>query len=98
MIVGVVVGLLIVAGLMGLIYWLYMKNSRCDQDSPIHTQVRHLSPSPEGKMRILVWFICIKLVGLKLCDHHRQGSWKTGEKDTGTSEENKKLEENSHSV
>lgn len=27
-IVGVVVGLLIVAGLIGLIYWLYMKNSR----------------------------------------------------------------------
>lgn len=52
-------------------------------------------------MRILVWLTCssvTKLVGLKLCDHHRQGSWKTGEKDTGTSEENKKLEENSHSV
>lgn len=32
-IVGVVVGLLIAAGLMGLIYWLYMKNSRWDQDS-----------------------------------------------------------------
>lgn len=52
-------------------------------------------------MRIRVWFICnrvIQLEGLKLCDHRRQGSWKTGEKDTGTSEENKKLEENSHSV
>uniref|UniRef100_H3BXC9 Activated leukocyte cell adhesion molecule a n=1 Tax=Tetraodon nigroviridis TaxID=99883 RepID=H3BXC9_TETNG len=54
-IVGVVVGLLIAAALVGLLYWLYMKNSR-------------------------------------------QGSWKTGEKDTGTSEEIKKLEENSHSV
>lgn len=57
-IVGVVVGLLIAAGLMGLIYWLYMKNSRCDQDSRVHTHVLHLSPSPEGKMRMLVWLIC----------------------------------------
>lgn len=36
-IVGVVVGLLVAAGLMGLIYWLYMKNSRWDQNSRIHT-------------------------------------------------------------
>ncbi|KAM7398664.1 hypothetical protein PAMA_006528 [Pampus argenteus] len=55
LIVGVVVGLLIVAAIMGLIYWIYMKNSR-------------------------------------------QGSWATGEKEVGTSEESKKLEENNHSV
>uniref|UniRef100_A0A667WRV9 Activated leukocyte cell adhesion molecule a n=1 Tax=Myripristis murdjan TaxID=586833 RepID=A0A667WRV9_9TELE len=55
LIVGVVVGLLIAAGLVGLIYWLYMRNSR-------------------------------------------QGSWKTGEKEVGTSEESKKLEENNHNV
>lgn len=55
LIVGVVAGLLIVAAVVGLIYWLYMKNSR-------------------------------------------QGSWKTGEKETGTSEESKKLEENNHTV
>ncbi|KAM7374924.1 hypothetical protein PAMP_007555 [Pampus punctatissimus] len=55
LIVGVVVGLLIVAAIMGLIYLLYMKNSR-------------------------------------------QGSWTTGEKEVGTSEESKKLEENNHSV
>ncbi|XP_045894855.1 CD166 antigen homolog A [Micropterus dolomieu] len=54
-IVGVVVGLLLAAALVGLIYWLYIKNSR-------------------------------------------QGSWKTGEKEVGTSEESKKLEENNHSV
>lgn len=30
-IVGVVVGLLIVAGLIGLIYWLYRKNSRYEE-------------------------------------------------------------------
>nr|XP_020477401.1 CD166 antigen homolog isoform X1 [Monopterus albus]XP_020477402.1 CD166 antigen homolog isoform X1 [Monopterus albus] len=55
LIVGVVAGLLIAAAILGLIYWLYMKNSR-------------------------------------------QGSWKTGEKETGTSEESKKLEENNHTV
>ncbi|XP_040908047.1 CD166 antigen homolog A [Toxotes jaculatrix] len=54
-IVGVVVGLLFAAAVVGLIYWLYMKNSR-------------------------------------------QGSWKTGEKEVGTSEESKKLEENNHTV
>lgn len=54
LIVGVVVGLLIAAAVVGLIYWLYVKN--------------------------------------------RQGSWKTGEKDNGTPEENKKLEENNHAV
>ncbi|XP_058483412.1 CD166 antigen homolog A isoform X2 [Solea solea] len=53
LIVGVVVGLLFAAAAVGLIYWLYMKNSR-------------------------------------------QGSWKTGEKEVGTSEESKKLEENNH--
>lgn len=37
-------------------------------------------------------------MGLQFCNRHRQGSWKTGEKDMGTSEENKKLEENSHPV
>ncbi|XP_050976899.1 CD166 antigen homolog A isoform X1 [Labeo rohita] len=52
-IVGVVVGLLLAAALVGLIYWLYIKKTR-------------------------------------------QGSWKTGEKETGTSEESKKLEENNH--
>nr|XP_019941071.1 PREDICTED: CD166 antigen [Paralichthys olivaceus] len=55
LIVGVVAGLLIAAAVVGLIYWLYVKNSR-------------------------------------------QGSWKTGEKELGTSEENKKLEENNHNV
>ncbi|XP_068456907.1 CD166 antigen homolog A isoform X1 [Clinocottus analis] len=55
LIVGVVAGLLIGAALLGLIYWLYMKNAR-------------------------------------------QGSWKTGEKEVGTSEESKKLEENNHTV
>ncbi|KAK2823459.1 hypothetical protein Q7C36_020059 [Tachysurus vachellii] len=52
LIVGVVVGLILVAALVGIIYWLYMRN--------------------------------------------RQGSWKTGEKEAGTSEESKKLEENNH--
>ncbi|KAM4619947.1 CD166 antigen homolog A [Polymixia lowei] len=55
LIVGIVVGLLMAAAVLGLIYWLYMKNSR-------------------------------------------QGSWKTGEKEAGTSEESKKLEENNHNV
>ncbi|XP_074527550.1 CD166 antigen homolog A isoform X1 [Halichoeres trimaculatus] len=50
-IVGVVLGLLIAAAVVGLIYWLYMKNSR-------------------------------------------QGSWKTNEKEIGSSEESKKLEDN----
>ncbi|XP_059206991.1 CD166 antigen homolog [Centropristis striata] len=54
-IVGVVAGLIIAAAMVGLIYWLYMKNSR-------------------------------------------QGSWKTGEKELGTLDESKKLEENNHSV
>ncbi|XP_040007218.1 CD166 antigen homolog A isoform X2 [Xiphias gladius] len=54
LIVGVLAGLLIAAAAVGLIYWLYMKNSR-------------------------------------------QGSWKTGEKELGTSEESKKLE-NNHTV
>uniref|UniRef100_A0A8C1K8S4 Activated leukocyte cell adhesion molecule a n=1 Tax=Cyprinus carpio TaxID=7962 RepID=A0A8C1K8S4_CYPCA len=36
----------------------------------------------------LIYWICIKKT--------RQGSWKTGEKETGTSEESKKLEENNH--
>ncbi|KAK7120583.1 hypothetical protein R3I94_020550 [Phoxinus phoxinus] len=52
-IVGVVVGLLLAAALVGLIYWLYIKKTR-------------------------------------------QGTWKTGEKEAGTSEESKKLEENNH--
>ncbi|XP_067289979.1 CD166 antigen homolog A isoform X2 [Pseudorasbora parva] len=52
-IVGVVVGLVLAAALVGLIYWLYIKKTR-------------------------------------------QGSWKTGEKEAGTSEESKKLEENNH--
>ncbi|KAL7847560.1 hypothetical protein AOLI_G00222780 [Acnodon oligacanthus] len=52
LIVGVVVGLIVAAAVVGIIYWLYMKR--------------------------------------------RQGSWKTGEKEMGTSEESKKLEENSH--
>lgn len=52
LIVGIVVGLIVVAALVGIIYWLYMKR--------------------------------------------RQGTWKTGEKEMGTSEESKKLEENSH--
>ncbi|KAM9455394.1 CD166 antigen homolog A isoform 1-T1 [Clarias gariepinus] len=51
-IVGVVVGLIVAAALVGVIYWLYMRS--------------------------------------------RQGSWKTNEKETGTSEESKKLEENNH--
>lgn len=34
----------------------------------------------------------------KFSVHCRQGSWKTGEKETGTSEESKKLEENNHTV
>ncbi|XP_075876198.1 CD166 antigen homolog isoform X2 [Nelusetta ayraudi] len=51
LIVAIVIGLLLVAGIVGLGYWCYMKNSR-------------------------------------------QGSWKTGEKEVGTSEESKKLEEN----
>ncbi|XP_051793629.1 CD166 antigen homolog [Acanthochromis polyacanthus] len=55
LIVGVVVGLIVAAALVGLIYWLYIKNSR-------------------------------------------QGSWKTGEKEVGTREESKKLEENNHTV
>ncbi|XP_022601623.1 CD166 antigen [Seriola dumerili] len=55
LIVGVVASLLIAAAAVGLIYWLYMKNSR-------------------------------------------QGSWKTGEKEMGTIEESKKLEENNHPV
>ncbi|KAL0993750.1 hypothetical protein UPYG_G00113130 [Umbra pygmaea] len=55
LIVGIVVGLLIASIVVGLGYWIYMKNSR-------------------------------------------QGSWKTGEKETGTSEESKKLEENNHKV
>ncbi|XP_071317643.1 CD166 antigen homolog A isoform X3 [Trachinotus anak] len=55
LIVGVVAGLIIAAAAVGLIYWLYMKNSR-------------------------------------------QGSWKTGEKEVGTTEESKKLEENNHTV
>ncbi|KAG7237377.1 hypothetical protein INR49_032422, partial [Caranx melampygus] len=55
LIVGVVVGLLLAAAAVGLIYWLHMKNSR-------------------------------------------QGSWKTGEKEVGTTEESKKLEENNHTV
>lgn len=54
LIVGLMVGLLLIAGIVGLIYWLYMKN--------------------------------------------RQGSWKTGEKEVGTSEESKKLEENNHTA
>ncbi|KTF91871.1 hypothetical protein cypCar_00023727 [Cyprinus carpio] len=52
-IVGIVVGLLVVAALVGLTYWIYIKKTR-------------------------------------------QGSWKTGEKEAGTSEESKKLEENNH--
>lgn len=55
LIVGVVVGLILAAAVVALIYWLYMKNSR-------------------------------------------QGSWKTNEKEVGTSEESKKLEENNHTV
>lgn len=55
LIVGVVLGLLLAAAVVGLIYWLYMKNSR-------------------------------------------QGTWKTNEKEVGTSEESKKLEENNHTV
>lgn len=55
LIVGVVAGLLIAAAVVGLIYWLYMRNSR-------------------------------------------RGSWKTGEKEVGSSEENKKLEESNHTV
>ncbi|KAK1882976.1 CD166 antigen like A [Dissostichus eleginoides] len=55
LIVGGVAGLLIAAAVVGLVYWLYMKNSR-------------------------------------------QGSWKTGEKEVGTSEESKTLEENHPTV
>ncbi|CAL8364448.1 unnamed protein product [Lota lota] len=52
-IVGVVVGLLVVAALVGIVYWIYMKK--------------------------------------------RQGTWNTNEKEVGTSEESKKLEEpNNH--
>ena len=54
LIVGIVVGLIIAAAVVALVYWLYMKR--------------------------------------------RQGTWKTGEKETGTSEESKKLEENNHTV
>ncbi|XP_036392323.1 CD166 antigen homolog isoform X1 [Megalops cyprinoides] len=53
LIVGIVVGLLLAAAVVGLVYWIYTKKSK-------------------------------------------QGSWKTGEKETGTSEESKKLEENNH--
>ncbi|KAJ8275968.1 hypothetical protein COCON_G00077200 [Conger conger] len=53
LIVGIVVGLILAAAVMGLVYWVYMKKTR-------------------------------------------QGSWKTGEKESGTSEESKKLEENNH--
>ncbi|CAL8305273.1 unnamed protein product [Gadus morhua 'NCC'] len=55
LIVGVVVGLLVAAALVGIIYWIYMKK--------------------------------------------RQGTWNTNEKEVGTSEESKKLEEttNNHS-
>ncbi|KAM9733824.1 CD166 antigen homolog isoform 2-T2 [Menidia menidia] len=52
LVVGVVVGLLVAAVVIGLAYWVYMKKSK-------------------------------------------QGSWKTGEKEDGSSEEEKKLEENS---
>ncbi|XP_013867850.1 activated leukocyte cell adhesion molecule b [Austrofundulus limnaeus] len=52
LVVGVVVGLVIAAVVIGLAYWLYMKKSK-------------------------------------------QGSWKTGEKENGSLEEEKKLEENS---
>ncbi|XP_072569806.1 CD166 antigen homolog A isoform X1 [Paramormyrops kingsleyae] len=51
LIVGVVVGLLLAAGVVGLLYWIYIKKSK-------------------------------------------RGSWKTGEKESGTSEESRKLEEN----
>eukprot|EP00066_Takifugu_rubripes_P017528 XP_011606794.1 PREDICTED: neurolin-b isoform X1 [Takifugu rubripes] len=50
LVVGVVVGLLVAAVVLGLAYWVYMKKSK-------------------------------------------QGSWKTGEKENGSSEEEKKLEE-----
>ncbi|XP_030648067.1 CD166 antigen homolog A [Chanos chanos] len=53
LIVGVIIGLIVAAALVGIIYWLYVKKTR-------------------------------------------QGSWKTGEKEAGTSEESKKLEENNH--
>ncbi|XP_062341514.1 CD166 antigen homolog isoform X1 [Osmerus eperlanus] len=53
LIVWIVVGLLIAAAVVGLVYWLYMKKTR-------------------------------------------QGTWKTNEKEAGTSEESKKLEENNH--
>lgn len=53
LIVGIVVGLIIAAAVVSLIYWIYMKKTR-------------------------------------------QGSWKTNEKEAGTSEESKKLEENNH--
>lgn len=38
-IVGVVVGLLIAAALMGLIYWLYMKNSRYEEMKSIGSTI-----------------------------------------------------------
>lgn len=50
LVVGVVVGLLVAALVIGLAYWVYMRKSK-------------------------------------------QGSWKTGEKESGSSEEEKKLEE-----
>ncbi|KAJ8399039.1 hypothetical protein AAFF_G00417060 [Aldrovandia affinis] len=53
LIVGIVIGLILAAAVVGLVYWVYMKKSK-------------------------------------------QGSWKTGEKESGTSEESKKLEENNH--
>ncbi|KAJ8378648.1 hypothetical protein AAFF_G00237720 [Aldrovandia affinis] len=53
LIVGIVVGLLLAAVVVGLVYWIYTKKSK-------------------------------------------QGTWKTGEKEAGTSEESKKLEENNH--
>ncbi|XP_018611004.1 CD166 antigen homolog A isoform X2 [Scleropages formosus] len=53
LIVGIVVGLILAAMIVGIIYWIYQKKSK-------------------------------------------QGSWKTGEKERGTSEESKKLEENNH--
>lgn len=46
--------------------------------------------------RVILMYKCITL--LEICIHHRQGSWKTGEKEVGTSEESKKLEENNHAV
>lgn len=40
LIVGVVAGLLIGAALLGLIYWLYMKNARYRNTNLTHTQDR----------------------------------------------------------